>query len=205
MAVLYLAKRSKMLGCESMLKEAINQLVLHVDKLYDETTNLFFHGYDDISEKPMGTLWGRGNTWITVATVEIMDIIGRENVPEETLNKVKAQLDALSKYQLDNGMWATVIDHPYETYEETSITAGTAYAVLHGVQRGYFEERHLHMAEKAIGALMQNISDEGSVQKGSTGTPIKENVAAYNEIAYNVTPFTQGLALMALNKKSPGT
>ena len=204
MCALYMAKRGKMLNNVDMLAEAGKQLYLHVEKLFHADKGLFYHGYDDINGKEMGTLWGRGNAWVTVATVEIFDTIGAEfssdaaQIKQDVLKKVSTQLDALLTYQLPNGMWATVIDHPNDTYEESSITAGTVYGVLRGCELGYFDAKHVPMAQKAVGALNANINADGGVEKGSTGTPIKADVAAYNEIHYFVTPFTQGLALMAL-------
>jgi unsaturated rhamnogalacturonyl hydrolase len=59
------------------------------------------------------------------------------------------------------------------------------------------------MAQKAIQALVAKIDDEGNVLGGSSGTAIKENVAEYNAVPLAVTPFTQGLALMALCAASP--
>jgi len=208
MCALYLAKRGRMLGNAKMLYEAGRQLYLHVDKLYDSDTGLFWHGYDDINNQPMGTLWGRGNAWTTVATVEILEILGRDFdnheswAKAEILGKVRAQLDALRRYQLPNGMWATVINHPQDTYPESSVTAGTVYGVIRGNKLGYFHEKHIPMAEKALAALVENIAEDGGVLLGSTGTPIKEDATAYNNIPYYVTPFTQGLALMALTAKN---
>ena len=201
MCVLYMAKRGKMLADQNMLAEAGRQLYLHVDKLFDPEEGLFYHGYDDINGLDMGTLWGRGNAWVTVATVEILDTIGTaidSNMKNEILQKLSRQLDALTKYQLPCGMWATVVNHPQHTYQESSITAGVAYGILAGASLGYFHTKYLPVAHKAIDALKANISSNGAIEKGSTGTPIKEDVTAYNQIPYFVTPFTQGLALMAL-------
>jgi len=209
MCALYLAMRGRITGNTKMLYEAGRQLYLHVDRLCDPETGLFYHGYDDIGNKHMGTLWGRGNAWTTVATVEILEILGRDFdnheswAKTEILEKVRAQLDALAKYQLPSGMWATVVDHPETTYPESSVTAGTVYGVLRGHKLGYFDEKYLPMAEKAMKALVENVAQDGGVQLGSTGTPIKEDAVAYNDIPYFVTPFTQGLAMMALAAKSP--
>jgi len=207
MCALYMAKRGRMLNDEEMMYQACNQLYVHINKLYDPATGLFYHGYDDINKRHMGTLWGRGNAWVTVALVEIFSLALEEyaihegKILEGIWAKIHAQLDALARYQLPSGMWATVVDHPAETYPESSVTAGTAYGIIRGNKLGFFPDKYLPMAEKALAALKENIAEDGGVQLGSTGTPIKEDAAAYNDIPYYVTPFTQGLALMALAAK----
>ncbi len=54
------------------------------------------------------------------------------------------------------------------------------------------------MAQRATKAVLDNVDEEGNVLRGSSGTPIKRNVAEYGQVPYAITPFTQGLALMAL-------
>jgi unsaturated rhamnogalacturonyl hydrolase len=78
-----------------------------------------------------------------------------------------------------------------------------AAGVLKGIRLGLIDDRYEEMAQKAIQALVAKIDDEGNVVGGSSGTAIKENVAEYNAVPLAVTPFTQGLALMALCAASP--
>ncbi len=54
------------------------------------------------------------------------------------------------------------------------------------------------MAQRAIKAVLDNVDAEGNVLRGSSGTPIKRDVAEYAQVPYAITPFSQGLALMAL-------
>ena len=113
---------------------------------------------------------------------------------------IDRQLAAFEKYQDASGFWHTVIDHP-ETYLETSVTAGVAYGVLKGVRLGMVDRRYLPMAQRAMQAFMTNIDAQGTVLKGSGGTGVKPSPVEYNEVPYVVTPFTQGLGLMALSEQ----
>ncbi len=205
MCVLYMAERGVMTGDYALVSEAVNQLELHIAKLHDPKTDLFYHGYDDINNHHMGALWGRGNAWVAVSTVEILSMIDMNALGvadsakvRNVLGYVDRQLTALAGFQNENGTWNTVIDCA-DTYEEASVTAGIAYAVARGVGLGFFNAAHLGMAKKAFAALADCVEATGSISKGSTGTPIKENPAAYNDIPYHETPFTQGLGLLALS------
>ena len=113
------------------------------------------------------------------------------------MNRLRHQLAALEQLQDADGYWRTVLDH-LETYAESSVTAGLAYGVLKGIRLGLLPSSYATMAERAIKAVLNNIDGEGNVLRGSSGTPIKQNVAGYMQVPFAITPFTQGLALMAL-------
>jgi unsaturated rhamnogalacturonyl hydrolase len=198
MSIIYLTQRGLYLHSRAHLEEAARQRVLHLDSLYDEKDGLFYHGWDDVAKKPLGVKWGRGNAWIIVSMMEMLESIPLD-APERTahLEKLNSQMAALEEHQDSNGYWRTVLDH-HDTYPETSVTAGVAAGALKGIRLGLIDDKYQEMALKAIQALVAKIDDEGNVVGGSSGTAIKENVAEYNAVPLAVTPFTQGLALMAL-------
>jgi unsaturated rhamnogalacturonyl hydrolase len=200
MCVMYLTQRGLYLNSQAHLEEAAKQRVLHINSLYDEKMGLFYHGWDDVGKKPMGAKWGRGNAWIIASMIEMLEITPLDS-PERTeiLGKLNNQMATLEKYQDSDGYWRTVIDH-HDTYPETSVTAGVAAGALKGIRLGLIDEKYRKMAQKAIQALVAKIDDEGNVLGGSLGTSVKKNVAEYNNVALGVTPFTQGLALMALGE-----
>lgn len=198
MSIIYLAQRGITIGNRSYVEEAAKQLNLHVKRLLDDNTGLFYHGWNDIEKKPMGIKWGRGNAWVAASLVEILEIVNFD-IPnkDELLRILDSQLASFEKFQCSDGFWRTVVDN-VDTYKETSVTAGVSYAVLKGIRLGIVDKKYLAMAQKASNAVISKIDEEGNVQGGSSGTPIKENALAYNNIPYAVTPFTQGLALMLL-------
>lgn len=198
MGVLYLARRGIYLHNEYYVKEAVRNILLHAECLLDKETNLFYHGWHDEEKKHMGVKWGRGNAWITASIVDILEAIGSEfDEKNKILNLLGDQVKALSKIQDQNGLWRTVLDDP-ESYPEVSVTAGVAYGVLKGIRLGYIQKKYKEMALKAINAVVSNIDAEGTVLCASGGTRILENAEEYKRIPYAVTPFSQGLAIMAL-------
>ena len=198
MSIVYLTQRGLYLNSRAHLEETAKQHVLHLDSLYDEKDGLFYHGWDDVAKKPLGVKWGRGNAWIIVSMMEMLENIPLD-APERTvhLEKLNNQMAALEEHQDANGYWRTVLDH-HDTYPETSVTAGVAAGVLKGIRLGLIDDKYREMAQKAMQALVARVDDEGNVLGGSSGTAIKQNVAEYNDVPLAVTPFTQGLALMAL-------
>lgn len=198
MSLLYLAQRGLALHNDEYRREAYKQLDIHYKLLFDPQADLFVHGWHDVERKPIGVHWGRGNAWMTAGTVELLEI-APEDLPEreELLEILHKQLEALSKVQDPSGLWRTVLNHE-ETYLETSVTAGVAYGVMKGIRLGMVDPKFRDMSERAFSAMVDKIDKEGYVTGGSTGTPVKANALEYNNIAFDITPFTQGLAMLAL-------
>ncbi len=198
MAVLYMLKRGKQLQNDAYIQEAVKQALFHKEYLVEKESGLLYHGWHDVEKRFMGVKWGRGNCWATVSLVEFLELMGGD-FPEKTalLEMLNNQIAALAKLQREDGLWHTVLDHP-ETYPEVSVTAGVAYGVLKGIRLGYVDAKYRPMAEKALAALVAKIDNEGNVTFASGGTPIFATVADYNNVPYEITPFNQGLALMAL-------
>jgi unsaturated rhamnogalacturonyl hydrolase len=197
MGVLYLQQRGLLLDDQELLAEAMRQFELHLSCLFDRKSGLFYHGWDDLNKKPLGVKWGRGNAWVLVSFVEFA---GRcPLVWAEWLEVMHRHIATLVSLQTVDGFWRTVLDEP-ETYPETSATAGIAYALIKGINLGLFDSKYLPVARKALDALVTKIDAEGNVLGGSSGTAIKANPLEYNQVPCRVTPFTQGLALLALTE-----
>ncbi len=198
MSIVYAVQRSLLLNDRKYLQEALRQLILHVQSLYDADSGLFYHGWDDVVKCPLGAKWGRGNAWVIVSSIEILELVPFDFLGKaELLDRLQHQLACLEQLQDTDGYWRTVLDHP-ETYAESSVTAGVAYGVLKGIRLGLVPRHYAAMAQRAIEAVLDSVDGKGNVLRGSSGTPIKQNIAGYAQIPYAITPFTQGLALMAL-------
>jgi unsaturated rhamnogalacturonyl hydrolase len=197
MSVLYLARRGAELGEERYTREAIRQLLLHMTRLRDDASRLYTHGWDDVLGNPLGSLWGRGNAWVAISAIEILQYVPDSPDKASVLTLLQEQLEALERLQAENGMWRTVLDCE-ESYQETSVTVGIAYAVAKGIRLGLVDRRFEGMGRKAFRAVLERIDAEGNVLEASTGTAIQSSDEGYNAIPFDVTPFTQGLTLMAL-------
>ena len=200
MACIFLADMYKVTGEAKYRDEAIHQLTLHHNRLRDENTGVFYHGYNFEEGGWMsGALWARANAWITVATFEIIDIIGEDFAEKEAIiSSVNRQIKQLSTYQRENGMFGTLLDHE-DSYDESSATAGFAAGVIHGVKLGYVDDVFVSkLARRAIDAILPLINSQGELEQVSGGTPIMPTVNRYKDIPIIPTLYGQGLALMAL-------
>lgn len=225
MTVLPLTKIGLVLGRQEYIEEAKRQFLLHIKYLADPQTGLWFHG---TSSKAYSirtyiltpcyagwtfdgrhhfgkALWGRGNCWITVSIpdfIELLKLPPTDGVHLFLTSTLKAQIDALVKYQdQSTGLWHTILDDP-TSYLEASATAGFAYGILKALRMRLIpkEERYLKAAEKAVKGVMDNISEKGELQKVSFGTPVFNDAEEYKKIPLTSMPYGQSLALLALTE-----
>ena len=82
------------------------------------------------------------------------------------INTLEAQVVALAKLQNESGLWHTLLDDE-NSYLESSATAGFAYGILKAVHKRYLPQEYKEVAYKAIAGLLQEINENGEVQKVS--------------------------------------
>lgn len=169
---------SKVTGDKKYLDDAANQII-HQAELEQDTDGLFFHGYNVKEKKHSPFKWGRGNGWVTVATVELLSELP-ENHPSRAklIAILKKQVDGLKPWQAPDGMWRQVLDHP-ELWEETSCTAMFAYAIARAVNRGWLDASYMPMARKAFAGISKNVTSDGIVNETCIGTNIGQTLEFY--------------------------
>lgn len=192
MAGLFLAYMGEMTGEQKYIDEAINQLAIHIDVLQVED-GLLYHGWDESLQEHIGCKWGRANAWISVGIVEMLDYMPANN---RMIAALKKQLDAITPWQKENGLWRTVLDGNF-SYLEASSAYGFGYAILKGVRLGLLEEKYLAIVDKMKDTLLLNVDENGKVNNISAGTPVMRNEAEYNIICeHRIQTWGQGLALL---------
>ncbi|MDE3283693.1 glycoside hydrolase family 88 protein [Lacticaseibacillus parahuelsenbergensis] len=203
MSVLTLTKLGKVLKKPEYIQEAKKQVLLHIQFLQDKRTGLWYHGWsfkrrDNFS----GAFWGRGNSWITIAFPEILELL---NLPEGDAFRefvrmnLQYQIDALKKYQDKSGLWHTLIDDP-TSYLEGSATAGFTYGILKAVHNHLIDNSYREVALKGIDALFANIDENGALAMTSGGTPMGETKEFYKQVKTSVMPYGQSMAELALTE-----
>ncbi len=199
MGCIFLAKWGGKSGAGRYLDEAIRQFTSHYRYLHDSATGLIFHGYDGSSQTRKGVLWGRGNGWFTVASIEVLDLL-EQGSPEYALllGNFRRHLDGVIAAQDSGGGWHTVMDDP-STYLEMSATAAFAAGLRWAGNQHWGDALHREAADRAFAALDEKISAEGELLGASGGTPVMPAAADYNAIPFAVTGFSQGLAMMAFS------
>ena len=202
MTILFIARMGKLMNDRACIEEAQYQFELHKKYLEDRKTGLWFHGWTFNGRHNFaGGLWGRGNSWVTIAIPELIAILGddcgpviRRLLTETLLN----QVEALKTYQADNGMWHTLIDDS-DSYLETSATTGFAYGILKAAHMGLIDESFAECGMKPLGAVMDYISEDGVVGQVSYGTPRgREEKQFYKDIEIRPMPYGQAMAILYL-------
>ena len=200
MTVLFLANMGRIEGKQNYIDEAQYQFMLHAKYLADPETGLWYHGWTFHGRHNFsGAFWGRGNCWVTIAIPEFLQMVEASPEVAQKLEQIlRAQVDALLKFQNENGMWHTLIDDP-TSYVESSATCGFAYGILRAVHTGLLEKRYAAAAEKALPPILNYIDDNGVVHQVSYGTPMgRESKDFYKQIELKPMPYGQALAMLFL-------
>ena len=201
MTVLFLAKFGKIAGRQNLIDEAVSQFLLHIKYLYHTKTGLWYHGWTFYGRHNFGEgLWARGNSWYTSAVVEFIEILDLKGpVKKYLVDTLEAQVSKLTELQSENGMWHTLLDEP-DSYVETSATAAIAYGMLKAVRLNLIDSKYRQVAVKAVDAVLQRISEDGTVQQVSYGTAMGMNKEHYRDIAICPTAYGQGLTFLMLTE-----
>ena len=126
-----------------------------------------------------------------------MDLPESDPVRRFLVEVLDAQVAALAELQDSSGLWHTLLDDP-ASYVEASATAGFAYGVLKAVRKGYLDAQYAPVAEKAIQAVIANVSDDGELQQVSFGTGMGSDLDFYREIPRTSMPYGQAMAILCL-------
>jgi unsaturated rhamnogalacturonyl hydrolase len=199
MTVLFLTKYGRIFNHLEYVEEAVYQFMLHAKYLLDTKTGLWYHGWSFAERGNFAkALWGRGNCWITIFIPEFLDMVELNPREEEfILNLFKNQVDTLSKYQSEEGMWHTLINDP-SSYLEASATAGFCFGILKGVRKGYLNKNYLECGQKALKAVLSGINEDGELMRVSYGTNVGRTLQHYKDIPLVKMHYGQALALLAL-------
>lgn len=175
MSVLTLAKLGKLFDKNDYIEEAKKQFLLHIQYLQDKQTGLWYHGWNfNNLDNFADAFWGRGNSWATIAIPEFLELVDfKENDAVKSFleTNLEYQIEALQKYQGENGFWHTVIDDD-SSYVEGSATAGFAYGILKAIHNKNIGNEYYEMAMKAMKAVIENIDETGALAHVSAGTPM---------------------------------
>jgi rhamnogalacturonyl hydrolase YesR len=138
----------------------MQQIVLRPDGLYRHQASA-------------NATWGRGNAFAALGMALTLTDFPRDHPAHaRLLGTFQAQMQALARFQDENGMWRNVIDRP-GAYPEYSATAMIATAMLRGIRQGWLERRtYQPLVDKAWQAILTRTSADGQVVDvcESTGT-----------------------------------
>ena len=156
----------------------------HLHYLSDHQSGLWFHGWHfDGRHHFAGALWARGNSWITLAIPELLEMLELDEHDAFT-----ASCKILCKFRsaplpaaAENGLWPTLLNDP-DSYLEASATAGFAAGIFKAVRLGYLDDAFLPVAGKACRGIIEHISPQGELTQVSFGTAMGNDLDHYRNI-----------------------
>lgn len=200
MAVLFLANMGRIRHNPEWIEEAEYQFLIHIKYLTDRRTGLWFHGWTfNGRHNFVEALWGRGNSWVTLAIPEFLRISDCKGSVRRFLTEaLKEQAEALEKFQDTSGMWHTLVNDP-TSYTEASATCGFASGMLAAVRMGIIDESYKKCAIKALSPILELIDEEGVVGQVSYGTAMgRESLSFYKGIEIRSMPYGTAMAILFL-------
>jgi len=165
MGMPFLAEYGVMVNNRDLIKEAVHELQVTHQQLFDETTGLYFHAYDEAKAQPWADketglsshVWGRGVGWYAMALVDMLAILD-DNDPLRTpvLDIVDHLAKQLKQHQHGSGAWFQVLDQPNGpgNYLEASASSMFVYFLATAVEQGYIDSSYLDVAKKGYQGLL---------------------------------------------------
>ncbi len=200
MTVMFLASMAEIEDNDEYRQEARYQFLLHIKYLVDHKTGLLFHGWTfEGNHNFVEALWGRGNSWFTIAVPEYLSVADVQGADRRFLiEALQNQVEALARFQDEGGMWHTLVDDP-TSYVETSATCGFGYGILKAVRMGLIDPKYKEVGLKALEPVLNNIAEDGTVNQVSYGTPMgRESKDFYKQIEIKPMPYGQAMAMLFL-------
>jgi unsaturated rhamnogalacturonyl hydrolase len=195
MAAYFLLRLGLKTGNEAWIEDSLNQWYWHEELLQDAQTDLFYHGWDNVSQNHLSEIfWARGNAWAAYTMARALRLIDYLYPMYMRIDgSLRDQLAALVRLQGPDGLWHTVLDDE-ESYGETSASAGIAAALATNAL-----PLHRKCVARAYEGIRANIGSDGAVTNVSGGTAVMPDVAAYRSIPRKrVQGWGQGLVLAFL-------
>lgn len=199
MVALFLASFGEASGERRYVDEAERQFLVHARYLADTRSGLWFHGWTFSGRHNFArALWGRGNSWITVGILDLVDMAEiSPSVRAYLLGVLETQIAALLRLQAPSGAWRTLLDDP-ASYEEISATAGFGYGLMKAARIGLGPADWRKAGLKALAAVLANVGDDGVVANVSYGTRMGHDLQFYRDIPIQPTGYGQALAILCL-------
>lgn len=174
MACPYLAEYAKRHNDTELFDEVALQ-ILDVHKyMYDNTTGLYYHGWDESREQRWAdpktglspNFWSRSIGWYMMAIVDVLEFLPEDHKDRakiiEILKKVSASVE---NYQdSKTGMWYQVTDKMGKegNYLESSASAMFIYTWVKGAQGGHLDKKYLDKGKKAYAQFLKRFVKENN-------------------------------------------
>jgi unsaturated rhamnogalacturonyl hydrolase len=177
MISMFLLEMYRYTGDEKYIRDLIEQLKVHREKLLDKKWGLWVHGYDEDNtdyddrcsqvgwakmtpQRKSIEFWGRGNGWVVMATADALRTVPPKSayfkVFAKELREITRNLPELQDKK--SGLWFQLPIYPNDpgNFIESSCTAMFAYGMAIGVDLKVLDQKtFLPVVEKAHAGLQK--------------------------------------------------
>jgi rhamnogalacturonyl hydrolase YesR len=187
MSIPALAQMGKLTGDVKYFDDAVKQVLLYSERMFDKSQNLYMHGWVQEMITHPEFHWARANGWALMAMTELLDVLpanhpGREKV----LKQLQLLIKGLAPLQSGKGFWHQLLDKT-DSYLETSATAIYTYCIAKAINKNWIDARaHAPMALLAWNAVSTKVNDKGQVEGTCVGTGMAFDPAFYYYRPVNV-------------------
>jgi rhamnogalacturonyl hydrolase YesR len=124
--------------------------------------------------------WGRGNGFAALGMTEaLMRLPESWSARAQVLEAYRRQMNALLRYQGEDGSWREVIDQP-TAYQELTVTALAITTMSRGVRFGWLDAtRFRPVIERAWSAVLERVADDGTLRDVCTSTGAQATLEYY--------------------------
>ncbi|WP_088655724.1 glycoside hydrolase family 88/105 protein [Geofilum rhodophaeum] len=171
MSVPALAYMGHYSGDDAYFDDAVKQVLQFSGRMFNESNQLFMHGWiQDMEEHPQFH-WARANGWAVMTMVELLEVLPENYAGRaEVLALLQKHIRGLANHQGEDGFWHQLIDRN-DSYLETSATAIYVYAIARAINRGYVDAQvYGPMVTLAWNAVAGQVNEKGQVEGTCVGT-----------------------------------
>jgi unsaturated rhamnogalacturonyl hydrolase len=178
-------------------EQSERQMEIFIRHLQDTNTGLFYHMWDEKSGQRTSPFWARGNGWVVLTFVEVLDKAAPAAPAVARMRRsFERQLTALAPLQdPSSGLWHTVLDAP-ETPLETSATAMFLCGWMESRPLGLSPSPEAAVLRRAWKGLTAQVDAQGRVTGVSAGTTPGDK-ARYAKVPLGTYTWGTGAFLLA--------
>jgi rhamnogalacturonyl hydrolase YesR len=187
MSVPALAQMGKLTGDFKYYDEAVNQILLFSQRMFNKENGLYVHGWVQDMKVHPEFYWARCNGWALLAMTELLDVLPQNHSFRNTLlDQYQAHIKGLAYFQSGTGFWHQLINRN-DSYYETSATAIFTYCIAHGINKGWINAAtYGPMAVAGWNAVQTKVNAKGEVEGTCVGTGMAFDPVFYYNRPVNV-------------------
>lgn len=167
-----MAEYARRFNKPELLEQSIHQILLMRKNTRDENTKLWYHAWAqdrdtewaDPETGRSAEFWGRSMGWVLIAILDVLEQMEESHPSYQKLVFIfKELLDAICKYQSDEGRWYQVVNkgHMAGNWLENSCSCLYTAAICRAVKKGMIHSSYLIQAQKGYEGVINSLTWNG--------------------------------------------